>query len=203
MLGRSGLGDDSTAPASAHRAHRHLGPSKDGTSRPSASMNWSIGWEADHIYKLDAKAIEAFLLLMFLAYNILHASSNPNCCRVVSGEILGSVSDPPSIFCPLLSNYFLLTAHCPPQLSASPARLHPAATLPKRPIRACSDRPTPSNSFRCRCLAPSHNLGCGIAAWLRLRYLLRLRFGTIAGGESRMPQMQKQRRAAVSCARNC
>jgi hypothetical protein len=31
------------------------------------------GWEADHIYKHDAKAIEALLLLMFLAYNIFHA----------------------------------------------------------------------------------------------------------------------------------
>lgn len=31
------------------------------------------GWEADHIYKHDARAIEAFLLLMFLAYNIFHA----------------------------------------------------------------------------------------------------------------------------------
>jgi hypothetical protein len=31
------------------------------------------GWEADHIYKHDAKAIEAFLLMAFLAYNIFHA----------------------------------------------------------------------------------------------------------------------------------
>jgi hypothetical protein len=31
------------------------------------------GWEADHIYKHDAKAIEAFLLMTFLAYNIFHA----------------------------------------------------------------------------------------------------------------------------------
>jgi hypothetical protein len=31
------------------------------------------GWEADHIYKHDTRAIEAFLLLMFLAYNIFHA----------------------------------------------------------------------------------------------------------------------------------
>jgi hypothetical protein len=31
------------------------------------------GWEGDHIYKHDAKAIEAFLLMAFLAYNIFHA----------------------------------------------------------------------------------------------------------------------------------
>lgn len=31
------------------------------------------GWDADHIYKHDAKAIEAFLLMAFLAYNIFHA----------------------------------------------------------------------------------------------------------------------------------
>lgn len=31
------------------------------------------GWEADHIYKHDAQAIEAFLLMTFLAYNIFHA----------------------------------------------------------------------------------------------------------------------------------
>jgi len=31
------------------------------------------GWEADHIYKHDAHAIEAFLLMAFLAYNIFHA----------------------------------------------------------------------------------------------------------------------------------
>jgi hypothetical protein len=31
------------------------------------------GWEADHIYKHESHAIEAFLLLVFLAYNIFHA----------------------------------------------------------------------------------------------------------------------------------
>jgi hypothetical protein len=31
------------------------------------------GWEADHIYKHESHAIEAFLLLAFLAYNIFHA----------------------------------------------------------------------------------------------------------------------------------
>ena len=31
------------------------------------------GWDADHIYKHEAKAIEALLLLTFLAYNIFHA----------------------------------------------------------------------------------------------------------------------------------
>ncbi len=31
------------------------------------------GWEADHIYKHEAKAIEAFLLMAFLACNIFHA----------------------------------------------------------------------------------------------------------------------------------
>ncbi len=31
------------------------------------------GWEADHIYKHEANAIEAFLLMTFLAYNIFHA----------------------------------------------------------------------------------------------------------------------------------
>jgi hypothetical protein len=31
------------------------------------------GWEADHIYKHEAKAIETFLLMAFLAYNIFHA----------------------------------------------------------------------------------------------------------------------------------
>lgn len=31
------------------------------------------GWEADHIYKHDGDAIEAFLLMAFLAYNIFHA----------------------------------------------------------------------------------------------------------------------------------
>jgi hypothetical protein len=29
-------------------------------------------WDADHIYKREAKAIEAFLLMAFLAYNIYH-----------------------------------------------------------------------------------------------------------------------------------
>ena len=31
------------------------------------------GWDADHIYKHDAKAIEAFLLMVFLACNLFHA----------------------------------------------------------------------------------------------------------------------------------
>ncbi|MGC1474529.1 MAG: transposase [Terriglobales bacterium] len=31
------------------------------------------GWHADHIYKHDARAIEAFTLLAFLAYNLFHA----------------------------------------------------------------------------------------------------------------------------------
>ena len=31
------------------------------------------GWEADHIYKHEAHAIEAFLLMAFLAYNLFHA----------------------------------------------------------------------------------------------------------------------------------
>lgn len=31
------------------------------------------GWQADHIYKHEAQAIEAFLLMTFLAYNIFHA----------------------------------------------------------------------------------------------------------------------------------
>ena len=36
------------------------------------------GWQADHIYKHDPNAIEAFLLLAFLAYNIFHAFLNRN-----------------------------------------------------------------------------------------------------------------------------
>jgi len=31
------------------------------------------GWEADHIYRHEAMAIEAFLLMAFLAYNVFHA----------------------------------------------------------------------------------------------------------------------------------
>ncbi len=31
------------------------------------------GWHADHVYKHDANAIEAFLLTIFLAYNLFHA----------------------------------------------------------------------------------------------------------------------------------
>lgn len=36
------------------------------------------GWQADHIYKHESNAIEAFLLLAFLAYNIFHAFLNLN-----------------------------------------------------------------------------------------------------------------------------
>lgn len=36
------------------------------------------GWEADHIYKHDPLAIETFLLLVFLAYNVFHAFLNLN-----------------------------------------------------------------------------------------------------------------------------
>jgi hypothetical protein len=36
------------------------------------------GWEADHIYKHDTHAIETFLLLVFLAYNVFHAFLNLN-----------------------------------------------------------------------------------------------------------------------------
>jgi hypothetical protein len=36
------------------------------------------GWEADHIYKHDPNAIEAFLLLVFLAYNLFHAFFSRN-----------------------------------------------------------------------------------------------------------------------------
>lgn len=36
------------------------------------------GWGADHIYKHESHAIEAFLLLAFLAYNIFHAFLNLN-----------------------------------------------------------------------------------------------------------------------------
>jgi hypothetical protein len=35
-------------------------------------------WQADHIYKHDSNAIEAFLLLAFLAYNIFHAFLSRN-----------------------------------------------------------------------------------------------------------------------------
>jgi hypothetical protein len=31
------------------------------------------GWHADHVYKHDSNAIEAFLLTVFLAYNLFHA----------------------------------------------------------------------------------------------------------------------------------
>jgi hypothetical protein len=36
------------------------------------------GWGADHIYKHESHAIEAFLLLAFVAYNIFHAFLNLN-----------------------------------------------------------------------------------------------------------------------------
>ena len=36
------------------------------------------GWQADHIYKYDPNAIEAFLLLVFLAYNTFHAFLSRN-----------------------------------------------------------------------------------------------------------------------------
>jgi len=36
------------------------------------------GWQADHIYKHESHAIEAFLLLAFLAYNVFHAFLNLN-----------------------------------------------------------------------------------------------------------------------------
>lgn len=58
------------------------------------------GWEVDHIYKHDAHAIEAFLLLAFLAYNVFHAFLNRNLkpqlrqgkpdvywARLIAGEI--------------------------------------------------------------------------------------------------------------------
>jgi hypothetical protein len=37
------------------------------------SMNWLNRWHADHIYKHDPRAIEAFTLLAFLAYNLFRA----------------------------------------------------------------------------------------------------------------------------------
>jgi len=36
------------------------------------------GWEADHIYRHEPHAIEAFLLLVFLAYNLFQAFLNLN-----------------------------------------------------------------------------------------------------------------------------
>ncbi len=33
----------------------------------------ATGWHADHIYKHDPNAIECFLLIAFLAFNIFHA----------------------------------------------------------------------------------------------------------------------------------
>jgi hypothetical protein len=36
-------------------------------------MNWSNGWHADHVYRHHPRAIECFLLLAFLAYNVFHA----------------------------------------------------------------------------------------------------------------------------------
>jgi hypothetical protein len=36
------------------------------------------GWQADHIYKHEPNAIETFLLLAFLAYNVFHAFVNLN-----------------------------------------------------------------------------------------------------------------------------
>jgi len=36
------------------------------------------GWGADHVYKHESHAIEAFLLLAFLAYNVFHAFLNLN-----------------------------------------------------------------------------------------------------------------------------
>jgi hypothetical protein len=51
------------------------------------------GWEADHIYKHEAKAIEAFLLMAFLAYNIFSCLPRPEpqtpTSRHQAGEILG------------------------------------------------------------------------------------------------------------------
>lgn len=36
------------------------------------------GWQADHIYRHESRAIESFLLLAFLAYNVFHAFLNLN-----------------------------------------------------------------------------------------------------------------------------
>jgi hypothetical protein len=36
-------------------------------------QRWDIDWGADHIYRHESHAIEAFLLLAFLAYNVFHA----------------------------------------------------------------------------------------------------------------------------------
>jgi hypothetical protein len=48
-----------------------------------AHLRWDIenqgfnelinGWHADHVYRHQSKAIECFLLLAFLAYNVFHA----------------------------------------------------------------------------------------------------------------------------------
>ena len=57
------------------------------------------GWHADHIYKHDPTAIEAFTLLAFLAYNLFHAflACNLKLRRVQTGPSGLSSSPPKSI----------------------------------------------------------------------------------------------------------
>ena len=63
------------------------------------------GWHADHVYKHDPNAIEAFLLTVFLAYNLFHAWLTRNLqpsiqrgrtqvfwARLMAAEIYGAVA---------------------------------------------------------------------------------------------------------------
>ncbi len=59
------------------------------------------GWHADHIYKHDPQAIEAFTLLAFLAYNLFHAFLARNIKRATAprpdGVLLGSAHRGPNL----------------------------------------------------------------------------------------------------------
>ena len=60
------------------------------------------GWHADHIYKHDPQAIEAFTLLAFLAYNLFHAflarNIKPQLRRAQPECVSGLSSSPPKSY---------------------------------------------------------------------------------------------------------
>jgi hypothetical protein len=117
------------------------------------------GWEADHIYKHDGKAIEAFLLMVVPGlqhFSCLHwPQPQAPTAQQQTGEVLGLSDRRPALrgrrnhaqTCSLigirigfdhpspslLSHHFFPTPHRPPQLSVPPAR--PPARLPS-PLNA-------------------------------------------------------------------
>jgi hypothetical protein len=99
------------------------------------------------------------LSMAFLAYDIFHAFIGRNQDAQARSPIglRSSARRPPSptISCP--------TPQRPPQLSVSPSLPQLRRQSAGMPIRTCSDRTTPANSFRYRCLTPPHNPERGTA----------------------------------------